>query len=144
MAIRPAVLADLPTIGALIHELAAYEDLAHEVEFDETELEAALFGEDPAARVLLAEEDSDHVAGMALYYATFSTFLGRSGIWLEDLFVRPEHRGRGHGSALIRALRELTDGRLEWAVLDWNRPAIDFYDRLGAAPVPGWTRYRWR
>jgi len=144
MPIRRATSADLPTIASLIHELAAYEELAHEVEFARPDLGAALFGEDPAARVLLAEEDPGQVVGMALYYVTFSTFLGRSGIWLEDLFVRPEHRGRGHGSALIRTLRDLTDGRVEWAVLDWNRPAIDFYDRLGATPVPGWTRYRWR
>ena len=80
---------------------------------------------------------------MALWFRTFSTFLGRSGIWLEDLFVRPEQRRRGHGLALLRHLRTLTDGRVEWVVLDWNTSAQTFYDDLGAAPVPGWTRYRW-
>ena len=83
------------------------------------------------------------MAGFALWFRTFSTFLGRPGIWLEDLFVRPSSRGRGHGRALLDALRELTDGRVEWAVLDWNESSIAFYESLGARPVPGWTRYRW-
>ena len=81
--------------------------------------------------------------GFALWYRTFSTFLGRPGIWLEDLFVREEHRSRGYGRALLDALRSRTDGRVEWAVLDWNEPSIEFYQRLGARPVEGWTRYRW-
>jgi GNAT superfamily N-acetyltransferase len=83
------------------------------------------------------------MAGFALWFRTFSTFLGRSGIWLEDLFVRPEHRGRGLGKELITHLRTLTTGRVEWAVLDWNDPAIGFYQGLGAAPLDGWTTYRW-
>ena len=83
------------------------------------------------------------MVGLALWYVTFSTFTGRPGIWLEDLFVLPEARARGHGRALLEALMQRTRGRLEWAVLDWNAPAIQFYERLGARPVDGWTRYRW-
>ena len=93
--------------------------------------------------MLLAVADDGAVAGMALWFRTFSTFLGRSGIWLEDLFVRPEHRRHGYGLALIEQLRTMTDGRVEWVVLDWNTSAQTFYDGLGAAPVPGWIRYRW-
>jgi GNAT superfamily N-acetyltransferase len=143
VSVRPAHPDDLPTIGALIHALAAYERLADEVVFDEAELGRWLFGDDPAAHVLLATEEDGTVAGMALWYVTFSAFLGRPGIWLEDLFVLPAHRGRGYGRELLDGLRALTTGRVEWAVLDWNQPAIDFYDRLGAEPVAGWTRYRW-
>ena len=142
MAIRPAQPDDLSEICALIRELADYEDLAHEVVLDEAEVGRWVFDE-RVASVLIAETDDGHVAGMALWFATFSTFLGRPGIWLEDLFVRPEHRGRGHGLALLQALRSMTDGRVEWAVLDWNEPSIRFYEALGARPVQGWTRYRW-
>jgi GNAT superfamily N-acetyltransferase len=92
--------------------------------------------------VLLAEDDRA-IAGLALWFPTFSTFLGRPGIWLEDLFVRPPFRGRGHGLALLQELRSMTDGRVEWAVLDWNEPSIRFYESLGARAVHGWTRYRW-
>jgi GNAT superfamily N-acetyltransferase len=111
-----------------------------------------LFGDEPVASVTLATADTDAdgdrdgegpVVGFALWFRTFSTFLGRPGIWLEDLFVRPEHRGKGYGAALLRDLRSRTDGRVEWAVLDWNRSAIEFYDALGARPVDGWTIYRW-
>ena len=143
MPVRPAVAADLSTVAALIHALAAYEKLADEVTFDPAELQRELFGPSPSAHVLLATEDDGTVAGMALWYVTFSTFLGRSGIWLEDLFVFPDHRGRGHGRLLLDALRQLTSGRVEWAVLDWNQSAIAFYQGLGARPVEGWTRYRW-
>ncbi len=143
MTIRPAVTTDLAEIAALIRELADYERLAHEVEWREHELGAALFGDDPAAHVLVAEADDGRVAGFALWFRTFSTFLGREGIWLEDLFVRTEHRGGGHGRALLETLRAMTDGRVEWAVLDWNETAIGFYRSLGARPVDGWTRYRW-
>jgi GNAT superfamily N-acetyltransferase len=142
--IRPATDADAAEIGALIRELADYEDLAHEVEWNIDQLRDALFGVDPVAHVLIAETDEGAVAGFALWFPTFSTFLGRAGIWLEDLFVRPEHRGRGYGKALLAELRAMTDGRVEWAVLDWNTSAIDFYHALGARPVDGWTRYRWR
>ena len=143
MPVRDATPADLREICALIRELADYERLAHEVELDEDEVGRHLFGDDPAAAVLIAETDEGTVAGMALWFRTFSTFLGRPGIWLEDLFVRPEHRGGGLGLALLEALRARTDGRVEWAVLDWNEPAIAFYQALGAQPVEGWTRYRW-
>lgn len=142
MTVRAAQPSDLTEICALVRELAEYEDLAHEVVFDQADVDRWLFGAAPAASVLIAEDDGA-VAGMALFFATFSTFLGTPGIWLEDLFVRPAFRGRGHGLALLGALRALTDGRLEWAVLDWNEPSIRFYEALGARPVGGWTRYRW-
>ena len=142
MPVRPATEHDLPEIAALIGELAVYEHLEDEVSFAVDDLRASLFGPDPAAQVTMAH-DGDTVVGFALWFRTFSTFFGRPGIWLEDLFVRPEHRGRGHGLALLQHLRTLTDGRLEWAVLDWNTPSIEFYESLGARPVDGWTRYRW-
>jgi GNAT superfamily N-acetyltransferase len=143
MSLRPATIDDLDEIIALIHDLAEYERAADEVQLDRTELATHLFGDAPAANVVLAADDDGTVAGMALYFTTFSTWLGKPGIWLEDLFVRPEHRRRGHGLALLQHLRTLTDGRIEWAVLDWNTPSIEFYEALGARPVPGWTRYRW-
>ena len=144
MTLRPATIDDLDEVIALIHDLAEYERAADEVQLDRDELAGHLFGPMPAAHVVLAEDDDGGVvAGMALYFSTFSTWLGKPGIWLEDLFVRPAFRGRGHGLALLQHLRGLTDGRVEWAVLDWNTPSIEFYDALGARPVPGWTRYRW-
>jgi len=144
MAIRPAAPSDLDDIVALIRDLAEYEHLAHEVVLDPAEVADHLFGDRPAASVLIAVDDSTGaVAGFALWFTTYSTFLGRPGIWLEDLFVRPEHRGRGHGLALLNALRTMTEGRVEWSVLDWNTPSIEFYQALGARPVDGWTRYRW-
>ncbi len=127
----------------MIGELAAFERLEHEVCFDRAELAAHLFGPEPAAHVLLAETADGSVAGYALWYWTFSTFLGRRGIWLEDLFVRPCHRRSGYARALLGGLRDRTDGRVEWAVLDWNEPAIALYRSLGAEPVGGWARYRW-
>ena len=142
MPIRPAVREDLAEICALIRELAEYEELAHEVVLDEAEVGRFVFDEG-VAHVLIAASDAGEVAGMALWFPTFSTFLGRPGIWLEDLFVRPAWRGRGLGLALLQALRARTDGRVEWAVLDWNEPSIRFYESLGARPVDGWTRYRW-
>ena len=143
MPIRDARPDDLDEICALIRELAIYEKLEHEVVLDVATVAGHLFGTDPVAHVVMAETDDGTVAGFALWYRTFSTFLGRPGIWLEDLFVRPEHRGAGFGRALLDALRSRTDGRVEWAVLDWNEPSIAFYQRLGARPVEGWTRYRW-
>ncbi|GAC1597776.1 MAG: GNAT family N-acetyltransferase [Acidimicrobiales bacterium] len=143
MTIREAQAGDLDEIVDLIRALGDYEDMADEIELDPAEVGKWLFGADPPARVLLATDPTGAVAGMALYSVTFSTFLGRPGIWLEDLFVRPEYRGQGHGSALLRALRERTEGRVEWSVLDWNQPAIDFYRSIGAEPVEGWSRYRW-
>ena len=149
MPIRPARESDLDEICALIGELADYEELRHEVVLDEEVVRGHLFGPDPVASVTIATATSDDagadgtVVGFALWFRTFSTFLGRPGIWLEDLFVRPEHRGRGYGGELLRDLRTRTDGRVEWAVLDWNERAIAFYDSLGARPVAGWTTYRW-
>jgi GNAT superfamily N-acetyltransferase len=143
MPIRDATEADVDDIAALVRELAVYEQLEHEAVATADDLRTHLFGPSPAASVLLAETDEGDIAGFALYFSTFSTFLGRPGIWLEDLFVRPEHRGHGHGVALLQRLRQLTDGRVEWAVLDWNEPSIRFYRALGAEPVDGWTRYRW-
>ena len=143
MPLRPARPDDLDEICNLIDELAAYEQLEDEVVYRREQVHQQLFGLEPAAHVLMAETEGGAVAGMALWYRTFSTFLGASGIWLEDLFVRPEHRGRGYGLAMLQHLRALTEGRVEWAVLDWNSPAIEFYRKLGASPVEGWTRYRW-
>lgn len=141
--IRPATPDDLAEIEALIGELAEYEQLSHEAVATSADLAEHLFGEHPAAHVLLVEADDGSVAGMALWFRTFSTFLGVPGIWLEDLFVRPAHRGQGYGGALLSTLRSMTSGRVEWAVLDWNTPSIEFYEALGARPVDGWTRYRW-
>jgi GNAT superfamily N-acetyltransferase len=143
MPIRTATATDLDDICALVDDLAAYEHLEDESVYQRVDMAEHLFGPEPAAHVLLAVDDDGEVAGMALWFRTFSTFLGVSGIWLEDLFVRDEQRGRGYGTALLRQLRSMTGGRVEWAVLDWNTPAVEFYDRLGAEPVPGWTRYRW-
>src|SRR3954467_4749816 len=141
--VRNATEDDFDDICALIDDLAEYEQLSDEVVFDRVAMRAHLFGADPAASVLIAETDEGEVAGFALWFRTFSTFLGQPGIWLEDLFVRPSHRGHGHGLALLQAIRGLTDARVEWAVLDWNEPSIRFYEALGAHPVNGWTRYRW-
>jgi GNAT superfamily N-acetyltransferase len=143
--IRPAVPADLPTIAQLIRELADYEKLSHAVDFDEGELARHLFGPRPYAQALIAEEDGLAV-GFALFFHSFSTFHGKPGLYLEDLFVRPAHRGKGHGKALLCALARIAQergcGRLEWAVLDWNQPAIDFYESLGAKPLSDWIVYR--
>jgi GNAT superfamily N-acetyltransferase len=147
MPLRPATPEDLDEIGALITELADYEKLRDQVRFDLEDLSTWLFGSDAVATVILAEVvapgGSTEVAGFALCFRTFSTFLGRPGIWLEDLFVRPEYRRRGLGRALLQHIRGLTDGRVEWSVLEWNAPAIAFYQDLGARPVAGWTTYRW-
>jgi GNAT superfamily N-acetyltransferase len=139
--LRPAVPADVPEICALIRELAVYEELEHEAVATPGDIEHWLFGAEARAHVTIAEADGA-VAGMALWFWTFSTFLGRPGIWLEDLFVRPVARGRGLGKALLEDLFERSPGRVEWAVLDWNEPAISFDRSLGAEPVDGWTRYR--
>ena len=147
--IRPAAPGD----GALIHELvsalADYERLAHEVDATPAQFEAALFGSAPRVFCDIAEWHGDgrcEAVGLALWFYNFSTFRGRHGIYLEDLFVRPGHRGRGIGRALLAGLarRCVTEslGRLEWSVLDWNTPAIDFYRSLGAEPMDGWTVYR--
>jgi GNAT superfamily N-acetyltransferase len=143
--IRPATAEDVAAVADLIRALADYEKLAHEVEWDEAQLAVTLFGPDAVPRTTLAVDDeSGEVVGMAIWFRTYSTFQGRPGIWLEDLFVRPEARGGGHGRALLQSLFDEADGgRVEWAVLDWNEPSIRFYESLGARPVEGWTRYRW-
>lgn len=143
MPVRTATEADLDDLCAMIREFAAYEKLEHEVAFDPEQLRRHLFGPEPAASVLVAEDDGGRVVGFALWFPTYSSFLGRPGIWLEDLFVREQHRGRGHGLALFRELLARTEGRLECSVLDWNEPTIRFYRDLGGVPVDGWTRYRW-
>lgn len=143
--IRSARPEDGLLVLSFIRELAEYERLAHEVVATEADLREWLFGPDAVAEVLLCEDGGEAV-GFALFFRSFSTFLGRPGIWLEDLFVRPEHRGRGHGRALLAALARLTVdrgyGRLEWAVLDWNEPAIGFYRALGADAMDDWTTFR--
>ena len=141
--IRPAVEADVPELVAMIRELAEYEQLSDQCAITEDALTRTLFG--PAAIIhdSVVEDGNGGLAGHALWYRTFSTFLGKTGIWLEDLYVRPEHRRHGLASALVQHLRAQTDGRLEWEVLEWNQPAMDFYQGLGARPMAGWTRYRW-
>jgi GNAT superfamily N-acetyltransferase len=141
--IRDATPADLPEILAMTRELAVYEQLEEQLVATEEDFARVLFGPESFALVSLATEEDGAVAGHALWFPTFSTFFGRPGIWLEDLFVRPHHRRRGHGRALLQHLRERTSGRVEWDVLDWNERAIAFYDGLGARPVVGWTKYRW-
>jgi GNAT superfamily N-acetyltransferase len=144
--IRAAAPSDLPTIVALIGELAEYEHLAHEVVLDADELADHLFGPRPAAEVLIAETDAGDAVGFALFFHNFSTFLGRPGLHLEDLFVRPDHRGGGHGRALLRELGRIARarrcGRIEWNVLDWNDPSIAFYRSLGALAMDEWVLYR--
>ena len=145
MKIRPATEADLGTIEELIHALAEYERMADEVVMTGQLLRQNLFGERPYAEVLIAEVDGE-AAGFALFFHNFSTFVGRPGIYLEDLFVRPEQRAKGFGKALLKRLAEIAVergcGRMEWAVLDWNEPAIGFYKKLGARPNDDWTVFR--
>jgi GNAT superfamily N-acetyltransferase len=143
--IRPATPADVPRIYDLLRELAEYERLSHAVEATAESLHAALFGRHPAGEALIAEVEGQTV-GYALYFTTFSTFVGRPGMYLEDLYVQPHARGRGIGRQLLAKLAELAVergyGRLEWAVLDWNQPSIEFYKRLGARAMSEWTVYR--
>lgn len=145
ISIRSAKPADLPLIGAFIRELAEYEKLAHEVRFDEAVLGAKLFGPRPYAEVVIGEVDGA-AQGFALFFHNFSTFEGRPGVYLEDLFVRPAARGAGLGKALLAHLAALAIerdcARLEWWVLDWNEPAIGFYKALGARPMDEWTVMR--
>ena len=145
MKIRPATEADLGMIEELIRALAEYERMAGEVVMDGELLRQNLFGERPYAEVLIAEVDGE-AAGFALFFHNFSTFVGRPGIYLEDLFVKPEYRGKGFGKALLKRLAEIAVerkcGRMEWAVLDWNEPAIGFYKSLGARPNDEWTVFR--
>jgi GNAT superfamily N-acetyltransferase len=140
--IREARAEDLREILAMVRELAAYEREPDAVVFDPDEFARHLFGEDAVARAVIAEHEGA-VAGFALYFRTFSTWLGRDGIWLEDLFVRPAYRRLGIGGALLDELRRRTNGRVEWSVLDWNTPAQEFYRARGAAPLEEWTVWRW-
>ena len=143
--IRAATGDDIKTICDLIGALAEYERLSNEVVLDENQMREHLFGSRPFAEVLLAEEAGE-VIGFALFFHNFSTFLGKPGIYLEDLFVRPEHRGKGYGKALLVELARLAVergcGRMEWSVLDWNEPSIEFYRALGAVPMDEWTTFR--
>jgi GNAT superfamily N-acetyltransferase len=143
--IRPATLDDVPTILSLIRDLAEYERAPNAVVATEEGLREVLFGARPAAEVVLALEGKMPV-GFAVFFHNFSTWLGRAGLYLEDLFVRPDARGKGYGRALLvhlaRIAQERGCGRMEWAVLDWNEPAIQFYRKLGAAPNEEWTVFR--
>jgi GNAT superfamily N-acetyltransferase len=143
--IRPASRDDVALVLEFIRELARYERLEHEVSASEAQLREALFGERRYAEVIFACSDGEPV-GFALFFHNFSTFKGRPGIYLEDLFVRPEARGRGIGRRLLahlaRTAVERHCARLEWAVLDWNEPSIGFYRSLGAAPMDEWTIFR--
>jgi GNAT superfamily N-acetyltransferase len=144
--IRPGVEDDIPVILDLIHGLAEYEKARpEEVPVEESVLRESVFGARPAAEALLAEVDGD-IAGFALFFHNFSTWHGRRGLYLEDLFVRPAMRGRGIGKALLcelaRIAMERGCARMEWAVLDWNTPAIEFYKSLGAVPLDEWTIFR--
>ena len=142
---RSATPDDVGLLLELIRGLAAYENLSHELKLDEGRLREHLFGARPYVEVLIGELEGRSV-GYALYFHTYSTFLTKPGIWLEDLYVQPEFRGQGVGRALLRRLAavavERDCGRLEWSVLDWNAPAIAFYRAIGARPVEGWTTYR--
>jgi GNAT superfamily N-acetyltransferase len=143
--IRPATRADLPLIAQFIRDLAEYEKLVHEVRFDEAKLAGHLFGSRPMAEVVIGEVGGEP-QGFALFFHNFSTFEGRPGLYLEDLFVRPAARGSGLGRALLAHLAALAVergcARLEWSVLDWNAPAIGFYEKLGARAMSDWTIMR--
>jgi len=142
--IRPAAPADVPLILEFIRGLADYEQLSHEVEATEEKLRGTLFGERPAAECVLAFADdaARTPAGFAIFFTNYSTFLAKPGLYLEDLFVKPEFRGRGFGKTLLLHLAKLANqrgcGRMEWSVLDWNEPAIAFYESLGAERKRAW------
>ena len=143
--IRPATEGDTPLILNFIKKLAVYEKLSHKVTANEDILRETLFGERPYAEVVIGYHLGEPV-GFALFFHNYSTFLGKPGIYLEDLFVDEEHRGKGFGKALLahlaRLAKERNCGRLEWAVLNWNEPSINFYRALGAAPMNDWTVFR--
>ena len=145
LTIEPAQPADVPTLRTLIGELADFERLAHELAVTEADLDAALFGPRPVVEAVLARVAGE-VAGFAIYFRNFSTFIGREGLFLEDLYVRPSFRGEGVGRGLLGYVARLaaTRGcvRMEWSVLNWNRRAVGFYEALGARPVNDWTIYR--
>lgn len=143
--IRNATKDDVPLILQLIKEIAEYEKLLHEVVATESIIFESLFGEKRSAEVVIGEYENK-VVGYALFFHNFSTFLGRKGLYLEDLFVRPEYRGKGFGKKLLLHLVQIAKergcGRMEWSVLNWNTPAIEFYESLGAKPMSEWTVYR--
>lgn len=143
--LAPATQNDVPTILGFIRELADYEKLSHEVVATEDSLRASLFGARPAAEVVIAYE-RDEPVGFALYFQTFSTFLGRPGLYLEDLYVTPARRGHGVGRRLLaylaRVAVERGYGRMEWSVLNWNEPALVVYRKIGARPMDEWTVQR--
>ncbi|MBV6689240.1 MULTISPECIES: GNAT family N-acetyltransferase [Xanthomonas] len=143
--IRSATPEDVPLLHELITALAVYEREPDAVKAGLEELRASLFGDGATAHALICEQDGQAL-GFAVYFFNYSTWLGRNGLYLEDLFVRPEARGKGAGLALLRHLAQLAVqrgcGRFEWSVLDWNQPAIDFYKAVGARPMDGWTVYR--
>ncbi len=145
ISIKPATPEDVPLILTFIHELATYEKLAHEVVASERDMHEALFGERPVIEAVIAHLDNEPV-GYALCFATFSTFLGKPGLYLEDLYVRPAARGFGVGRKLLEHLARITVdrgwGRFEWSVLDWNEPSIAFYKKMGAKPMDEWTIFR--
>lgn len=145
LTIRPAQPDDSALILSFIRELAEYERLLHEVTATEAEVAEAVFGKRPFAEVVIAEWGPD-AAGFALFFPNFSTFIASPGMYLEDLYVRPEFRGKGIGKTLLAHLAGIVIergwGRLDWSVLDWNRPAIDFYDRIGARHLDDWLQYR--
>ena len=140
-----ATEADIPLILELIHALAEYEKLAHEVTATPERLRGTLFGIKPAAEVLLAHWDGECVS-FAVFFETYSTFLAQPGLYLEDLYVKPHRRGKGIGLALLKHLAKIATergcGRLEWGVLNWNQSAIQFYQKMGAVPMDEWTKYR--
>ncbi len=145
MSVRPIRPDDVPAVVGLVRELADYERAAHEVRLTEEQLTTALFGDSPKLFGHVATDDGA-VVGMALWFLNFSTWRGTHGIYLEDLYVQPQHRGSGLGRELLRTLAELCVergyDRLEWAVLDWNTPSIDFYKAAGAVPMDEWTVFR--
>lgn len=143
--IRPAVRSDAPQIMQYINELAVYEKAAHEVESSVADIERSLFDEPGSTFALICERDGQAV-GFAVYFLSYSTWLGRHGVYLEDLYVSPEHRGSGAGRALLRHVARIAVSqgcrRMEWSVLDWNEPAIRVYDAIGGQPQSEWIRYR--
>jgi GNAT superfamily N-acetyltransferase len=143
--IRAATPDDVPAILRLVRDLAEYEKSLHEVEATEDDLREALFAPDPKVFALIAEHEGGPV-GFALWFLSYSTWVGRHGIYLEDLYVDPAIRGKGYGKALLTELARIAHdrgyGRVEWAVLNWNKPSIDFYEALGARPQDEWTTYR--
>jgi GNAT superfamily N-acetyltransferase len=143
--IRPATGQDAAVVLQMIRDLAEYEKLSHVVVATEDKIRETLFGENSAAAVLLAYQGEECI-GFAVFFGTYSTFLAQRGVFLEDIFVKPHARGQGAGLALLKRVaaiaKERGCGRMEWEVLDWNQPSIEFYRKLGAAPVVGWTKYR--